>query len=49
LFISNFFRSNSFIFEPKVEKNYMGFFFHSNCATDLKFGAKNNVLKNNQL
>ena len=26
-FFFNFFRSNSFIFEPKVEKLYMGVFF----------------------
>ena len=34
---------NSFNFEPKVKKNYMGVFFHSICATDLKFGKQNNV------
>ena len=38
---SDFFRSNSFIFEPKVEKKDMGSFFHSICAPDLNFGTKN--------
>ena len=38
-FFSDFFRSNSFIVEPKVEKIY-GCFFQSFCATDLNFGKK---------
>ena len=43
LFFSDFFCLNPFIFEPKVEKNKYGCFFHTIWATDLKFGTKNNV------
>ena len=43
LIFSNFFRSNSLIFEPKVEKNIYGCFFHSFDATDLKLGTNNDI------
>ena len=42
-FFSDFFCSNTFIFEPKVKINIYECFFHSILATDLEFGAKNNV------
>ena len=43
VFFSYFFRSNLFIFEPKVENIYMGVFSTHFVPLILKFGAKNNV------